>query len=525
MRLALPLALALVAVLPSRTRAAGPSPASSPPTPTQAATAAADDAHQILHAREELLRVVAFLRERPALLDGRRKDLLTRDEKLTLWGAWATVLDHAAFLEARRADLRAWSVDPRRNGGLALARGQAALYAAYRAGLELIALLDRSAAARTILDEAVPELGLPPGTFSRYKLHHLNAARASEFAALEAVTAKGARDLARASEAQVVPTALARATAEDRDVIWRLGKVKGLVLTAKNAVQVVGGAAAVAWFPVQKGVSTWMGDTRVRRGDTALVSAAQIAALPPRLEPGDVLLERREWYLSNLGLPGFWTHAALYIGTPEERRAFFDDPGVRALAVAEGQADGDLEALLARRSPDAAAASRAPDAAGHAPRVLEAISEGVSFTSLEHSAAADSVAVLRPRLDRRARAFALLRAFHYAGRPYDFDFDFLTDSSLVCSELVYKAYEPGPGMPGVRFDLEEIVGRRIASPNGMARQFDAEAAAGKPQLDLVLFLDGSEPAGRADEADEAAFRGSWRRPKWHAVVAHGPGPR
>jgi hypothetical protein len=495
--LALPLLLAASLV------AAPPSAAAAP------ATSPGADVMPILRAREGLLRVAAFLRERPALVDRARTDLLTRDEKLALWGAWATALDHAAVLEARRADLAAWSREPRRSGGPGLARGRAALYAAYRGGLELIALLDARAATGTILDEAVPELGLPAGTWSRYKLHHLNAARASEFAALEAVAPRAAPD----------DLALARIIAEDRTAIWAMGKGKGVVLTARNAAQVVGGLVHAAWFPVQKGVSTWMGDTRVRRGDSALVSEAQIAALPARLEPGDVLLERREWYLSNLGLPGFWTHAALYVGTPEERRAFFDDPGVRSLAIAEGQLDGDLEALLAARHPDAAAASRAPGPGGHAPRVLEAISEGVSFTTLEHSAAADSVAVLRPGLDRRARAVALLRAFHYAGRPYDFDFDFLTDAALVCSELVYKVYEPAPGMPGIRFDLEELVGRVIATPNGMARQVDREAALGKPQLELVLFLDGSEPAGAAVEADLAAFRSSWRRPKWHAVVA------
>jgi LmbE family N-acetylglucosaminyl deacetylase len=501
--------LALTAALSALPPSAGAAAPAAAAAPSQA-PAAPYDAEAILRAREGLHRVAEFLRSRPALLDGTRKDLLSRDEKLALWGAWATALDHAAVLEARRAELSAWSRQPRRTGGVALAPGRAALYAAYRAGLELIDLVERSAAAARILDEAVPELGLPAGTWSRYKLHHLNAARATEFAALEAV----------AGNLPAGDPALAEAIDADRAAIWRMGKGKGLVLTARNAAQVVGGAALAAWFPVQKGVSTWMGDTRVRRGDSALISTAQIAALPARLQPGDVLLERREWYLSNLGLPGFWTHAALYVGTPEERRAFFDDPDVRALALAEGQADGDLEALLARRSPEAVTASRAADAAGHPPRVLEALSEGVSFTSLEHSAAADSLAVLRPRLDRRARAVALLRAFHYAGRPYDFDFDFRTDSSLVCSELVYKAYEPGPGMPGVRYDLEEIVGRRIASPNGMARQFDAEAVAGKAQVDLVLFLDGSEPAGRADEAGEAAFRSSWKRAKWHAVVVH-----
>ena len=41
------------------------------------------------------------------------------------------------------------------------------------------------------------------------------------------------------------------------------------------------------------------------------------------MQPGDILLERREWYLSNIGLPGFWPHGALYIGTPEQRREIF----------------------------------------------------------------------------------------------------------------------------------------------------------------------------------------------------------
>lgn len=478
------------------------------PAPGRAEPAPADRAAQVLRARAGLRAVADYLRARPRLLDGRRKDLLTRDEKLELWGAWATALDHATVLEALRGDPADFAKPGRDRRTLALAR--AAFLASYRAGLDLIALVDRSAAAARVLDEEVPELGLPAGTFSAYKLLHLNAVRASQFAAIEALRAR-----ARAASAE-----LRRAVEEDRKAIWRMGRWKGHALTTKNALAVLGKAGHAVWFPLQKGVSTWMGDTRVgRSAESALVSPAQIAALPARLEPGDVLLERREWYLSNLGLPGFWTHAALYVGTPEERRAFFDDPEVRALAIAEGQADGDLEALLAAREPRAAEASRLLDTNGHAPRVLEAISEGVAFTTLEHSAAADSVAVLRPRLDRRARAVALLRAFHYAGRPYDFDFDFLTDASLVCSEVVYKAYEPGPGMPGLRFELESLAGRRLVSPNGMARQLDAELGLGKPQLDLVVFLDGSERRGDAEEAGLAAFRSSWKRPKWHAVVA------
>jgi hypothetical protein len=33
------------------------------------------------------------------------------------------------------------------------------------------------------------------------------------------------------------------------------------------------------------------------------------------MSPGCILLVRRQWYLSNIGIPGFWPHAVLYVGT------------------------------------------------------------------------------------------------------------------------------------------------------------------------------------------------------------------
>jgi hypothetical protein len=249
-----------------------------------------------------------------------------------------------------------------------------------------------------------------------------------------------------------------------------------------------------------------MGDTKVWRRHSSLITGAQALALRPRMRPGDVILERREWYLSNIGLPGFWPHAALYVGTPEERRAFFGDAEVRSWVNSEGRTAGDLEGLLSGREPKAYAASRDG-------RVIEAVSEGVVFSAFEHTVLADSVAVLRPRLPKAEIARALLRAFHYHGRPYDFDFDFATDDQLVCSELVVKSYTSGLDFPTV-----EILGRKATPPNAMVARFDETYGTPAQRFELVAFLDGHEQQGRALEADVEAFRSSWRRPKWHVFV-------
>lgn len=470
------------------------------------------DQQLVLSSRRGLGEAVRFLASQPGLVS-RGKRLLTRREKMAAWTAWSVFLDHLAALDLLGSRYSGRQPDAERRSA-AFALAAAAFHAEYRFALQFIALVEKNPALDTVLNEEVPEAGLPAGTYGRIKFRFLNVLRATEFGALEvAAAAYPFRDDAAALEI---------AMQEDRKAIWAMGKGKGPLLTLQNAVDIIGKAGFAAWFPIQKGVAGWMGDVRVRRGETALIGPEQIRDIPSRLQPGDILLERREWYLSNLGLPGFWTHAALYIGSPGERTAFFDAGEVRAWVRGQGIADGRFESLLASRSPAAASASAAPHADGHVPRVLEAVSEGVSFTTLEHSAAADSLAVLRPRLSRVDVARALLRAFHFSGRPYDFKFDFLTDSSLVCSELIYKTYEPGPLEAGISFDLDEIMGKRLATPNGMARQFDREFDSGGRQMDLVLFLDGSEKTGSASEAGVAVFRKSWTRPKWHILFSEPP---
>lgn len=380
---------------------------------------------------------------------------------------------------------------------------RAAMLTEYRFALNFIVEAEKVKGLDTVLNDSIPEIGLPSGTYDSFKYRFLNVKIASEFAAFEAVSVvQGKPD----------NKTLAKGIKDDSAEIWKLGVWKGEALTLKNGADILKNTGKRTWFPVQKGISNFAGDAKVYRIHSSLITDEQIKEITKELKPGDIVLERREWYLTNIGIPGFWTHAAIYIGTPEERKSFFRDRDIDQLLKEEGA--GSIEDLL-KKSTSGYTLSVTPDSSGHMPRVVEAIGEGVLFTSIEHSASCDSIAVLRPRLSRKEIAHALIKAFRYSGRPYDFDFDFLTDSSLVCTELVYKSYEPGVNIQGITFPLEKIMGRNILPANGIAGMYRSEMKKTPRQLDFVLFYDGIEMKKKAVRSTEKSFNKSFERPKWH----------
>jgi hypothetical protein len=151
---------------------------------------------------------------------------------------------------------------------------------------------------------------------------------------------------------------------------------------------------------------------------------------------------------------------------------------------------------------------------GEVPRVIEAIGEGVVVSSLEHSAHADYFAALRTSQTKAQKLDSLMRAFSHFGKPYDYNFDFVTDDAIVCSELVYKSVEPTEENPGVEFELVTTSGRQVLPPNDIIRKFDEEFGTTEAELEFVLFFDGNEELGQAVERSEEVLRDSWRRPKW-----------
>ena len=135
------------------------------------------------------------------------------------------------------------------------------------------------------------------------------------------------------------------------------------------------------------------------------------------------------------------------------------------------------------------------------------------FQSLETSARCDYLGVIRPNLPKPEKFEAILGAFAHHGKPYDLNFDFTTDNALVCSELVYKAYQGAGPLP---LTPEIISGRRLLPPNRLAEQAVAHMGEDKA-FSFVLFLDAIEKSDTIVEHDAKAFAASWQRPKWDVM--------
>ena len=176
-------------------------------------------------------------------------------------------------------------------------------------------------------------------------------------------------------------------------------------------------------------------------GEGKRVTDEVMATVKPMLRAGDVFITRHDDALSNLFLPGFWPHAALYIGDEEER-------GRMELQL--GGSDGRCLKGF---------------------HFLEAKKDGVLFRPMAETLQVDAFMVIRPQLSPDALKEALLRAFSHEGKLYDFSFDFRKADRMACTEVVYRSYHGiGSADRTVSFELRQHTGRPCLSAEDLIQQ-------------------------------------------------------
>jgi len=179
-------------------------------------------------------------------------------------------------------------------------------------------------------------------------------------------------------------------------------------------------------------------------GQPKRVSAPLRLAAIKHARPGDIFITRHDDALSNLFLPGFWPHAALFLGA------------------------------------DAAN----PDA----PWFLEAKKDGVRRRPADETLEVDALVILRPPLEPARVNEAIARALTHEGKLYDFTFDFRTSHRLACTEVIYRSFHQcGP----IEFHLREVGGRLCLTAEELIAQaleqrFEVVLACGIGSSPLLL---------------------------------------
>lgn len=139
------------------------------------------------------------------------------------------------------------------------------------------------------------------------------------------------------------------------------------------------------------------------------VPGEPLEAIRKYLKPGDIIVTRHRDALTNVFLPGFWPHAALYVG---------DQP--------EGG------------------------------NVVEAKKDGVLLREIDETLRVDAFVVLRAGADDGVLNEVVARAMSHVGKLFDFSFDFRQADRLACTALVYRSWH---GQGGMEFFLTENSGR------------------------------------------------------------------
>jgi hypothetical protein len=249
--------------------------------------------------------------------------------------------------------------------------------------------------------------------------------------------------------------------------------------------------------PLQKAICDIFGDVDFSFKRQKSITGGLIGKIHQQLKPGDILIKRNDYQLSNVAIPGFWTHAALYVGSLKEMDALF----------------AGLPALNGRKASEYVKLNHYEVYKRLQHRhqlIVESVGDGVSVNSLGHIARVDYFAAIRPRVDLQTTFDALLEAFSFYGLPYDYLFDMKSDDAMICSELVFKAY--GSNDKDLHFKMSRRDGQLFLSPSDIAKQCIAEAANESPSLRLVVFCGIPEEGKKAavlpfDEFKKATKRG------------------
>ncbi len=211
-----------------------------------------------------------------------------------------------------------------------------------------------------------------------------------------------------------------------------------------------------------------MGLISSREGYLKNIPRSHKDKIESELMPGDILLEKTPFRLTDRFIPGHWGHVAIWTGSEKQLKELGIWNELPALYK-------KAQTRLGYQGPSFQQQIRS----GH--KIIEALRPGVQINSLEHFLDIDDMAVLRDKkVKQAAMKRYLTRAFEQVGKEYDFNFDVETDKKIVCSELAFVAYDD------YQWPVAKTAGRYTISPDHVGEKANGEG----PFEPVMLYHDG-----------------------------------
>jgi hypothetical protein len=427
----------------------------------------------IKESQKALKKINSWLRENKTFLKIDGGKTLSPDTKILLLPVWQSYLDHFYRLEGLRIKHSSyWKIN-----GVMEPVAHALSFFAFNSsflvqnaeGSRFIEIMSECHRTEEWLEE--PNDLFPKFAYSRLKYRVLNFLTFDDISAQSAYFRNSLLPVVDTMSDTVVYWAeRLQKTLPDTLLSWAASE--NIKRTGKNGVDIAKKQLFSFFFPLQKGLADFLGRVYYNPfKKSKYITSAQADSLEKLLLPGDLILVRSNYVASNIGLPGFWPHIAIYTGKNSEN-------------------DNS---------------------------VIEALANGTVYRSFKKTAYADYLAVLRPRLSVKDKETAVNSALKYVGVPYDFDFDFDTDATLVCSEVVYKSFQARAEMEkGLSLPLVSILGRWTLPPNDIAALYALEKE--NPQFDFVAFIDHRPKSNESFFSTDSAFLTTPSRVKWDFLL-------
>lgn len=203
-------------------------------------------------------------------------------------------------------------------------------------------------------------------------------------------------------------------------------------------------------------------------------------------KPWDIFLTRWNWNASNIAIPWFWKHMSMYLWTWKYLKQNYWDKYKF------------LKELKNNKN-----------------YIIEATWELVEIKTIEKFIYKnDYLWISRTTFSKEKISRVLDKAISYFWIPYDYIFNFYSNTNVVCSELILKSYaKDNKDDEWLELKLEKIKWSLTYPPNNFVEKiFDDK------NLEFVMFLDSIEKTWENFISNEKEFKKSRKRSRFSFML-------